>query len=159
MGAALGTSFRRYWVSLLPFFSVVSCSVIQLFSCVGPSTGSGALAFSVVALRHREARSDPEYESFCCVGLSTGSRTLAITKAKVPEPVEGPFYHKKLCKDDNFSEKNAFLCKPNFIKMKRRIAIALLIAFVSGIIMASCGSNKTCPAYGESSKYVKETRY
>ncbi len=77
----------------------------------------------------------------------------------VPEPVEGPFYHKKLCKDDNFSEKNAFLCKPNFIKMKRRIAIALLIAFVSGIIMASCGSNKTCPAYGESSKYVKETRY
>ena len=43
--------------------------------------------------------------------------------------------------------------------MKRRIAIALLIAFVSGIIMTSCGSNKNCPAYGESSKYVKETRY
>jgi len=78
---------------------------------------------------------------------------------KVPELVEGPIVQKNLCKDGNFSEKNAFLCKSNLIKMKRRIAIALLIAFVSGIIMTSCGSNKTCPAYGESSKYVKETRY
>jgi hypothetical protein len=66
---------------------------------------------------------------------------------------------KKLCKDGNFSEKNTLLCKPNFIEMKRKVAIALLIAFVSGIIMTSCGSNKSCPAYGESQKYVKETRY
>ncbi len=43
--------------------------------------------------------------------------------------------------------------------MKRRVVIALLIAFVSGIIMSSCRSNSTCPAYGESQKYVKETRY
>ena len=43
--------------------------------------------------------------------------------------------------------------------MKRRIAIALLIAFVSGIIMTSCSSSKSCPAYGESQKYIKETRY
>jgi hypothetical protein len=43
--------------------------------------------------------------------------------------------------------------------MKKKLVIALLIAFVSGIILASCGSNKSCPAYGESSKYVKETRY
>ena len=43
--------------------------------------------------------------------------------------------------------------------MKRKLAIALLIAFVSGIIMASCSSNKSCPAYGESSKYVRETRF
>jgi len=43
--------------------------------------------------------------------------------------------------------------------MKRRIAIALLIAFVSGIILTSCGANKSCPAYGESQKYIKETRY
>ena len=43
--------------------------------------------------------------------------------------------------------------------MKRKLAIALLIAFVSGIIMTSCGSSKSCPAYGESSKYVRETRY
>ena len=61
-------------------------------------------------------------------------------------------------KDGNFSEKNAFLCKSNFIKMKRKLAIALLIAFVSGIVMTSC-AKKTCPAYGESSKYVKETRF
>lgn len=59
----------------------------------------------------------------------------------------------------NFSKKNAFLCKSNFIAMKKKLAIALLIAFVSGIILTSCGSNKSCPAYGESSKYVKETRY
>jgi hypothetical protein len=43
--------------------------------------------------------------------------------------------------------------------MKKKVAIALLIAFVSGIIMTSCGSNKSCPAYGESSKYIRETRY
>lgn len=43
--------------------------------------------------------------------------------------------------------------------MKRKIAIALLIAVVSGIFMTSCRSNKSCPAYGESQKYIKETRY
>ena len=43
--------------------------------------------------------------------------------------------------------------------MKKKIAIALLIAFVSGIIMTSCKSNASCPAYGESQKYIKETRY
>lgn len=43
--------------------------------------------------------------------------------------------------------------------MKRKIAIALLIAFVSGIIMTSCNTSQSCPAYGESYKYVKETRY
>ncbi len=43
--------------------------------------------------------------------------------------------------------------------MKRKVVIALLIAFVSGIIMTSCRSNKSCPAYGESQKYIKETRY
>lgn len=43
--------------------------------------------------------------------------------------------------------------------MKKKLAIALLIAFVSGIILTSCGSSKSCPAYGESSKYVRETRY
>ena len=66
---------------------------------------------------------------------------------------------KNFCKYDNFSEKNPLLCKSKFIPMKRKLAIALLIAFVSGIIMTSCGSGKVCPAYGESSKYVKETRY
>jgi len=65
---------------------------------------------------------------------------------------------KKLRKDDNFSEKNALLCKSNFNSMKRKLVIALLIAFVSGIVMTSC-AKKTCPAYGESSKYVKETRF
>ncbi len=43
--------------------------------------------------------------------------------------------------------------------MKKKVAIALLIAFVSGIVMTSCSSSKGCPAYGESQKYVKETRY
>ena len=43
--------------------------------------------------------------------------------------------------------------------MKRKLVIALLIAFVSGIILTSCGSSKSCPAYGESQKYIKETRY
>jgi hypothetical protein len=43
--------------------------------------------------------------------------------------------------------------------MKKKIAIALLIAFVSGIIMTSCGSNKSCPAYGESQRFIRETRY
>ena len=43
--------------------------------------------------------------------------------------------------------------------MKKKLAIALLIAFVSGIVMTSCRSNKTCPAYGESQKYIQETRY
>ena len=43
--------------------------------------------------------------------------------------------------------------------MKKKLAIALLIACVSGIIMTSCGSNKSCPAYGETHKYIKETRY
>ena len=43
--------------------------------------------------------------------------------------------------------------------MKKKLAIALLIAFVSGIVMTSCRSNKTCTAYGESQKYIKETRY
>ena len=42
--------------------------------------------------------------------------------------------------------------------MKRKLVIALLIAFVSGIVMTSC-AKKTCPAYGESSKYVRETRF
>ena len=86
-------------------------------------------------------------------------KDLGFYEVEVPELVEGPFYHKKFCKDGNKSGKNAFLCKSIFIAMKRKLAIALLIAFVSGIIMTSCGSNKTCPAYGESSKYVKETRY
>ena len=43
--------------------------------------------------------------------------------------------------------------------MKRKIAIALLIAFVSGVVMSSCKSNQSCPAYGESHKFIKETRY
>ena len=47
----------------------------------------------------------------------------------------------------------------NFKEMKKKVAIALLIAFVSGIIMTSCGSSKSCPAYGESHKFIKETRY
>jgi len=64
-----------------------------------------------------------------------------------------------LCKDGNFSEKNPLICKSNFIAMKKKVAIALLIAFVSGIIMTSCRSNSSCPAYGESQKYIRETRY
>lgn len=67
--------------------------------------------------------------------------------------------HKKFCKDGNKSGKNPLFCKSNFIAMKRKLTIALLIAFVSGIIMTSCGSSKSCPAYGEASNYVKETRY
>lgn len=43
--------------------------------------------------------------------------------------------------------------------MKKKIAITLLIAFVSGLILASCKSNSSCPAYGESQKFIKETRY
>jgi len=82
-----------------------------------------------------------------------------LRQAQGPKHAESTIFHKKFCKDDNFSEKNPLFCISNFIKMKRRIAIALLIAFVSGIIMTSCGSNKSCPAYGESSKYIKETRY
>ena len=58
-----------------------------------------------------------------------------------------------------FPRKMRYFAVQNFKEMKKKVAIALLIAFVSGIIMTSCGSNKTCPAYGESSKYVKETRY
>ena len=43
--------------------------------------------------------------------------------------------------------------------MKRKLVIALLIAFVSGIVLTSCKSNKSCPAYGESQNYIRETRY
>ena len=43
--------------------------------------------------------------------------------------------------------------------MKKRIAIALLITLVAGIVMSSCKSSSTCPAYGETSKYQIETRY
>ncbi len=43
--------------------------------------------------------------------------------------------------------------------MKKRIAIVLLTAFVAGIIMSSCKSNSNCPAYGETRKFQKETRY
>ena len=41
----------------------------------------------------------------------------------------------------------------------KKTAIALLISLVLGIILASCGSSSTCPAYGETSKYQIETRY
>ena len=67
-------------------------------------------------------------------------------------------HQKKLCKYGDNSGKNALICKSNLILMKRKLVIALLIAFVSGIVMTSC-AKKTCPAYGESSKYVKETRF
>jgi hypothetical protein len=77
----------------------------------------------------------------------------------VPELVEGPVFHKNFCKDGNNFPKIPLFCSPNFIEMKKKIAIALLIAFVSGIIMTSCKSNASCPAYGESQKYIKETRY
>lgn len=43
--------------------------------------------------------------------------------------------------------------------MKKKIAIALLFAFISGIVLTSCGSNKSCAAYGDVRKYQKETRY
>ena len=43
--------------------------------------------------------------------------------------------------------------------MKKKIALALLIAFVAGLIMTSCKSSSTCPAYGETGKYQIETRY
>ncbi len=43
--------------------------------------------------------------------------------------------------------------------MKKKIAIALLIAVFAGIALTSCKSNKSCPAYGEVQKYQKETRY
>lgn len=43
--------------------------------------------------------------------------------------------------------------------MKKKIAIALLIAFVSGVLMTACKSNSSCPAYGETHKFQKETRY
>lgn len=41
----------------------------------------------------------------------------------------------------------------------KKISIVLLIAFALGLLMASCGSSTTCPAYGETSKYQIETRY
>ena len=41
----------------------------------------------------------------------------------------------------------------------KKTAIVLLIAFVAGIILCSCRSTGTCPAYGETSKYQIETRY
>lgn len=41
----------------------------------------------------------------------------------------------------------------------KKIAIALLIALVAGVIMTSCKSSSSCPAYGETSKYQIETRY
>lgn len=41
----------------------------------------------------------------------------------------------------------------------KKIAIALLIALTAGLILSSCGSSSTCPAYGETSKYQIETRY
>jgi len=66
---------------------------------------------------------------------------------------------KNFCKDGNNFPKIPLFCSPNFIEMKKKIAIALLIAFVSGIIMTSCKSNASCPAYGESQKFIKETRY
>ena len=52
----------------------------------------------------------------------------------------------------------SLFCKSNFKKMKK-IVIVLLIAFVAGIILSSCRSTGTCPAYGETSKYQIETRY
>ena len=41
----------------------------------------------------------------------------------------------------------------------KRIGIAILILFVMGVILSSCASSSTCPAYGETSKYQIETRY
>ena len=58
----------------------------------------------------------------------------------------------------NNSEKNALFCKSIRKKMKR-ISIVLFIALALGLLMASCGSSSTCPAYGETSKYQIETRY
>ncbi len=43
--------------------------------------------------------------------------------------------------------------------MMKKTAIALLIALVAGIVLSSCKSSSTCPAYGETSKYQIETRY
>lgn len=41
----------------------------------------------------------------------------------------------------------------------KRISIVLFIALVLGLLLASCASSSTCPAYGETSKYQIETRY
>ena len=41
----------------------------------------------------------------------------------------------------------------------KKIAIALLIALVSGIFLSSCRSSNACAAYGETGKYQIETRY
>ena len=54
----------------------------------------------------------------------------------------------------NFS----LLCKTNFKKMKK-FAIVLLVTLVASIVLSSCRSQGTCPAYGETSKYQIETRY
>ena len=45
-----------------------------------------------------------------------------------------------------------------FNEMKK-IAIALLIALVTGFVLSSCGSSTPCAAYGETNKYQIETRY
>lgn len=58
-----------------------------------------------------------------------------------------------------FPRKMRYFAVQNFKEMKKKIAIALLIAFVSGIIMTSCKSIQSCPSYGESHKYIQETRY
>lgn len=41
----------------------------------------------------------------------------------------------------------------------KKIAITLLIALVSGLILSSCKSSTACAAYGETNKYQIETRY
>lgn len=41
----------------------------------------------------------------------------------------------------------------------KKIVIAMLVSLVAGLILSSCGSSTTCPAYGETSKYQIETRY
>ena len=40
-----------------------------------------------------------------------------------------------------------------------RLLKAMILITGLGVVLTSCGSNKTCPAYGESQKYIKETRY
>ena len=41
----------------------------------------------------------------------------------------------------------------------KRTVIALLIVIAAGLVMSSCKSSNSCPAYGETSKYQIETRY
>ena len=79
------------------------------------------------------------------------------TRSRLYQVSEFPF-QQIFRKNRNFLDKIPLFCIANSTEMKK-IAIALLIALVSSIVLSSCRSTSSCPAYGETNKYQIETSY